>query len=126
MVLVQIYLNATSQNIDLQLQPAIYRIQLVGIQYNYTAADANLFTVEFRSPFTMQKYGNQRYLMCSNPPIHHAAIQGPLIWEGFYNGQFAMELIDKSTNAPPIGSRFTECVMSFDVTKISETNTVPE
>lgn len=126
MVLVQIYLDNTSQNIDLQLQPARYCIQLVGIQYNYTAGDANLFTVEFRSPFTMQKYGNQRYLVCSNPPIHHASIQGPIIWEGFYSGQFTMDLIDKSTGIAPIGTRFTECVLSLNVTKITETNSTPE
>jgi hypothetical protein len=132
MVLVQIYLTATTQNVDLNLPPARYRIRCVGIQYNYGATNdhTNLFTIQFRSTWTMQKYG-QRYLVQSNPGIHHANINGPMEYEGIYSGAFEMVLIDLSTGVAPVTTagatnRFTTAVLSFDVTKISETNTVPE
>lgn len=118
MVLVQIYLNSSNQYVDLGLPAGRYKVRLAGCQYNYSAGDAQKFPVQFRSTFTMQKYGNIRYLQVLFPNIHHAQIQGELKFEVDYNGAFQMELIDTTTNTYPVANRFTDCTLYFDVESI--------
>lgn len=115
MVLVQIYLTSTNQYIDLGLPAGRYKVRWSGLQYNYSGGDALLFPIQFRSTFTMQKYGNIRYLQVQFPQKHHAQIQGEIKFETDYNGTFQMELIDMTTNTYPVAGRFTEATLYFDV-----------
>jgi hypothetical protein len=118
MVLVQVFLNATSQFIDLQLTGGKYNVKLVSCQYQYSAADSVIFGIQFRSPWTMQNYGNCRYLQVNYPNAHHAQINGDIVWETQYMGAFTMDLVDVTTGIAPVGTHFTEAMLWFDVEKI--------
>lgn len=118
MVLVQMYVTATTQTIDLQLSPANYRIHLVGANSLYSANDTNQFTLSLQSTFTMQKYGNVRYLQLGNPATHWYQVDGKKCWDAYYSGPFVLDLIDLSTGIAPIGARFQEATIYFDVEKL--------
>lgn len=118
MVLVQVFLTSTSQFVDLQLTGGKYKVKLVSCQYQYTAADTVIFSIQFRSPWTMQKYGNCRYLQVDYPNVHHAQINGDIMWETQYMGAFTMDIIDNSTGLAPVNTRFSEAMLWFDVEKI--------
>lgn len=118
MVLVQVFLTATSQFVDLQLTGGKYNVKLVSVQYQYTANDTVIFGVQFRSPWTMQKYGNCRYLQVNLPLVHHADINGDIIWETQYSGAFDMDVIDVTTGVAPVNTRFSEAMLWFDVVKL--------
>jgi hypothetical protein len=121
MVFCQMYLTATTQSVDLNLPAGYYKISLVGANLLYSAADASRFSIQFRSPFTMVKYGNARYLQIANPATHWYQIDGVKEWEYYYNGAFQMELIDLSTGAAPAGARFQEATLYFDIEAIKPT-----
>jgi hypothetical protein len=118
MVLVQISLSSSDQYVELGLPAGRYRVRWSGVQYNYSAGDAQLFPVQFRSSFTIQKYGNIRYLQVEFPQKHHAQIQGEIKFEADYNGAFQMEVIDMTTNTYPVANRFTSATLFFDVESI--------
>jgi len=118
MVLAQIYLTSTNQYIDLNLPAGRYKIKWTGCQYNYSAGDAQIFPVQFRSTFTMQKYGNIRYLQVGLPNAHHGQIQGDVKFEADYTGAFQMEIIDMTTNTYPVANRFSSATLYFDVESI--------
>jgi hypothetical protein len=118
MVLVQIYLNSTNQYVDLNLPAGRYKVRWSGCQYNYSAGDAQRFPIQFRSTFTMQKYGNIRYTQVQLPNAHHGQIQGELKWEADYNGAFQMEVIDTTTGTYPVANRFTDATLFYDVESI--------
>lgn len=122
MVLVQIYLSDTTQNIDLQLQPAKYKVRFVSCQYNYATQGTNnaLFPVQFRSSFTQPRYGNVRWLQVSQPANSHAQINGLIEWDAIYSGQFEMNVIDVSTMVAPEANRFSTCTLYFDVEKVED------
>ena len=115
MVLVQMYLTATTQTIDFNLPAGYYKIRLVGSNLLYSVGDGSRFSIQFRSPFTMLKYGNARYLQIANPAGHWHQVDGLKEWECYYNGPFQMELIDLTTNTAPVANRFTEGTLYFDV-----------
>ena len=112
------YVTATTQTIDLQLSPANYRIHLVGATTLYSADDTNQFTLQMKSTFTMQKYGNVRYLQLGNPATHWYQVDGKKCWDAYYYGPFELQLIDLSTGIAPVGTRFQEGTYYFDVEKI--------
>lgn len=118
MVLVQMYVTATTQTIDLQLSPANYRIHLVGANSLYAANEATRFTLSLQSTFTMQKFGNVRYLQFGNPMSHWYQIDGKKCWDAYYYGPFELRLIDVSTGVAPSANRFQEATIYFDVEKI--------
>ena len=118
MVLVQVFLTATSQFVDLQLTGGRYNVKLVSCQYQYTAGDAAIFGIRFQSDWTMQKYGNCRYLQVNYPNGHHAQVNGDVLWETNYMGAFTMDLIDVTTGTYPVGTRFSEAMLWFDVVKL--------
>ena len=118
MVLVQMFLTATSQFVDLQLTGGRYNVKLVSCQYQYTAGDAAIFGIRFQSTWTMQKYGNCRYLQVNYPNGHHAQVNGDILWETNYMGAFTMDLIDATTGVAPVGTRFSEAMLWFDVVKL--------
>lgn len=118
MVLVQLALTSTSQFVDLQLTGGKYNVKLVGCQYQYTANDTVKFGVQFQSSWTMQKYGNRRYLQVNFPNGHHSQVSGDVIWETQYMGAFTMDIIDSTTGLAPVGTRFTEAMLWFDVVKL--------
>lgn len=110
-----IYLTQTSQYVDLNMPAGRYKIQMVGAQTLYSAADSVKFTLQFRSLHTRFKYGNAPYLQISYPNVHHSQIQGAIEWEIDYNGPFQMEIIDLTTGITPVGARFSEGTYYFDV-----------
>lgn len=118
MVLAQIYLTAKSQYIDLNLPAGRYKVKWIGCQYNYSAVDAQILAIQFRSTFTMQKYGNIRYLQVGLPNAHTIQIQGDIKFEADYTGAFQMEVIDMITNAPPADDHFSNAILYFDVESI--------
>ena len=120
MVLVQIYLTANSQYVDLNLPPRQYRVKWVGCQQQYSAADSVIFSLQYQSTFTMQKYGNVRYSQTSFPNGHHSQIQGDIEWVVEYSGAFLMEVYDLSTSALATGTHFTQTVLYYDVECLDE------
>jgi len=117
MTIVQLYLTATTQNIELLLPAGRYKLRLVGAQTLYSVADSVKFTLQFRSNMTKIKYGNQNpnYFQISYPNIHHSQIQGELKWEFDYFGPFEMNIIELGTGLAPPLSRFQEGTYYFDV-----------
>lgn len=122
MVLVQIYLTATTQTVDLNLPPGYYKIRLVGSNMLYSIGDGSRFSIQYKSNFTMLKYGNVRYLQIANPAGHWYQIDGLKEWENFYYGPFEMQLIDLTTGNAPIVNRFTEATLYFDVETVKPTS----
>ena len=122
MVLCQMYLSATSQSVDLNLPAGYYKIRWVGANVLYSAAETARFSLTFQSPFTMLKYGNVRYIQLANPMSHWYQIDGPKEWEYYYNGAFQMNVYDLTTpGVAPIGNRFTEATLYFDIEAIKPT-----
>ena len=119
MTLVQMYLTATSQYVDLLMPSGRYKVTFVGAHTLYSGADANQFVLQFQSQFTRLKWGNALYLQIGLPNSHQAQIQGEVSWEVDYMGAFQMTLIDLSTNAAPVGVRFQEGMYWFNVEPIS-------
>lgn len=118
-MLVQLYLNATTQYVDWNMPAGRYRVKIVGAQTLYSADDTVRFTLSFQSQHTRIKWGNAQYLQISYPHTKHAQIQGDLTWEIDYNGGFVMNVIDLSTGIAPAGQRFQEGTYYFNVEPIS-------
>jgi len=116
------YLTEVSQVVDLNLPPGRYKIKLVGANTGYTAADTVIFALQFRSTFTMMKYG-VRYLQLQMPHNHWSQVNGNLQWEADYFGPFQMDIIDMSTAIAPVEPlRFVEGTYYFDVEPWYPTN----
>ena len=118
-MLVQMYLTATSQNVDFNMPAGRYKVYFTGAQTLYTANDATLFTLSFQSQNTRIKYGNVPYMQISLPHTKHAKIQGDICWEIDYNGPFNISIIDVSTGVAPVADRFTSGMYYFNVEPIS-------
>lgn len=121
MVLCQMYLTATSQSVDLNLPAGYYKIRWVGANVLYSAGDGQRFSLSFRSPFTMLKYGNVRYIQVANPSTHWYQIDGRKEWEYYYNGAFQIDVIDLTTGLAPVVDRFTEATLYFDIESCAPT-----
>lgn len=128
MVLCQMYLTSNSQTVDLNLPAGYYKIRWVGANVLYSAGDASRFSLQFRSPFTMLKYGNVRYIQLANPAGHWYQIDGKKEWEYYYNGAFQMDVYDLNpaggNNVPaPVdtANRFTQATLYFDIESIAPT-----
>lgn len=119
MTLVQMYLTAASQYVDLLMPSGRYKVTFVGAQTLYSAADTNQYTIQFQSQFTRLKWGNALYLQIGMPHAHQAQIQGEVSWEVDYMGAFQMNLIDLSTGIAPIAARFQEGTYYFNVEPVS-------
>jgi hypothetical protein len=115
------YLTATTQSVDLNLPGGYYKIRWVGANVLYSAGEAARFSLQFRSPFTMLKYGNARYIQVANPQSHWYQIDGRKEWEYYYNGAVQIDVIDLSTGAAPVANRFTEATLYFDIESIKPT-----
>lgn len=118
-MLVQIYLTATSQFVDLNMPAGRYCVYFVGAQTLYSADDTVRFTLSFQSQYTRIKYGNVQYMQVSYPHSKHAQIQGEVKWEIDYIGPFQMNVIDMSTGVAPAGARSQEGTYYFDVQPVS-------
>lgn len=116
------YLTEVSQVIDLNLPAGRYKVKLVGANTGYTAADTVIFPLQFRSTFTMMKYG-MRYLQLQMPHNHWSQINGDLQWEADYFGPFQLDIIDMTTGIAPVDPlRFSEGTYYFDVEPWYPTN----
>jgi hypothetical protein len=122
MVLVQMYVTASTQTIDLNLPAGRYKVKLVGANTGYTAAVTVLFALQFNSTFTMMKYGNVRYLQLQMPHNHWSQIGGSLQYEADYFGPFELNIIDASTGIAPVNTRFSQGTYYFDVEPWTPTN----
>ena len=118
-MLVQMYLTATSQNVDFNMPAGRYKVYFTGAQTLYLQDDSNRFTLSFQSQNTRIKYGNVAYMQISLPHSKHAQIQGEVCWEIDYNGPFNMSIIDLSTGVAPVANRFQEGTYYFNMVPIS-------